>query len=147
MYQQLTSTSVFNLDDVPAIQDFDCNSDECAPNCAPGWEKFDGKCTYTVQPFCRNSSFLMFYWPFERIHIPALTNWRCYWNESVSCLLFGSTAIPGKCYFWSQEKLFWGAAELKCRAMGGHLASVTSSDTHDFLHTHVRKCKRFSESI
>jgi len=72
-------------DDVPSIQDFDCNSDECAPNCAPGWEEFDGKC-----------------------------------------------------YFWSQEKLFWGAAELKCRAMGGHLASVTSSDTHDFLHTHEK---------
>ena len=71
-------------DDVPAIQEVDCSSDECAPNCAPGWEEFNGRC-----------------------------------------------------YFWSQEKLFWGAAELKCQSLGGHLASVTSNDTHDFLYKHV----------
>ena len=57
----------------------------------------------------------------------------------VSCL--------GKCYFWSQEKMFWTAAELKCRDMGGHLASVTSNDTHDYLHMHVRRCKTYLISI
>ena len=44
----------------------------------------------------------------------------------------------GQCYFWSQEKLFWGAAEEKCRSMGGHLASVTSQDVEDFLYQNVR---------
>ena len=53
----------------------------------------------------------------------------------------------GKCYFWSQEKMLWAAAEQKCRHMGGHLASVTSNDTHDFLHMHVRCCKTYLISI
>ena len=44
----------------------------------------------------------------------------------------------GQCYYWSQEKLFWGAAEENCRSMGGHLASVTSQDVEDFLYQNVR---------
>lgn len=48
----------------------------------------------------------------------------------------GWEEFKGQCYFWSQEKLFWGAAEMKCRKLGGHLASVTSQDAHNFLHLH-----------
>ena len=44
----------------------------------------------------------------------------------------------GQCYFWSKKKLVWSAAEKKCRGMGGHLASVTSQDVHDYLHQNVR---------
>jgi len=40
----------------------------------------------------------------------------------------------GQCYYWSQEKLFWGAAEEKCRSLGSHLVSVTSQDVHDYLY-------------
>ena len=43
----------------------------------------------------------------------------------------------GRCYFWSQEKLFWGAAEEKCRDLGGHLASVTTQEIHDYLKLNV----------
>ena len=46
----------------------------------------------------------------------------------------------GQCYLWSQEKLFWGAAEEKCRSLGGHLASVTTQDVQDYLLVNVRKC-------
>ena len=56
------------------------------------------------------------------IHRPPLPGWE---------------EFDGKCYFWSQEKLFWAAAEMKCREMGGHLASVTSNDTHDYLTMNV----------
>ena len=45
----------------------------------------------------------------------------------------------GQCYFWSQEKLFWGAAEEKCRSLGGHLASVTTQDVQDYLLVNVRE--------
>ena len=69
---------------VPVIQEVDCSSDECAPNCAPGWEEFNGRC-----------------------------------------------------YFWSQEKLFWGEAEQRCRGFGGHLASVTSQEEQDYLQHNV----------
>ena len=50
----------------------------------------------------------------------------------------GWEEMNGKCYFWSQEKLFWGAAEEKCRSFGGHLASVTSQDIHDYIQQNVR---------
>ena len=49
----------------------------------------------------------------------------------------GWQLFNGSCYFWSQEKLFWGAAEVKCQSLGGHLASVTSNDMNDFLYKHV----------
>ena len=49
----------------------------------------------------------------------------------------GWEEMNGDCYFWSQEKLFWGAAEEKCRSYGGHLASVTSQDVHDYLQQNV----------
>ena len=50
----------------------------------------------------------------------------------------GWEEMNGQCYFWSQEKLFWGAAEEKCRSFGAHLASVTSQDIHDYLQQNVR---------
>ena len=43
----------------------------------------------------------------------------------------------GQCYFWSQEKLFWGEAEERCRSLGGHLASVTTQGEYDYLLLHV----------
>ena len=43
----------------------------------------------------------------------------------------------GRCYYWSKEKLFWGEAEEKCKSFGGHLASVTSQDVHDYLKDNV----------
>ena len=49
-----------------------------------------------------------------------------------------------QCYLWSQEKLFWGVAEKKCRSLGGHLASVTSQDVNDYLLMNVRKYKTLS---
>ena len=45
----------------------------------------------------------------------------------------------GTCYFWSQDKLFWGAAEEKCRELGGHLASVATE--HNYLRLKVGKIK------
>ena len=38
----------------------------------------------------------------------------------------------GQCYLWSKEKLFWGAAEEKCRSLGGHLASAGWHNLWDF---------------
>ena len=49
----------------------------------------------------------------------------------------------GQCYYWSQEKLFWEEAEVKCRSFGGHLASVTNQDVHDYLHPNVRQDKTY----
>ena len=66
------------------IQEVDCSSDDCTPNCDSDWENFGDKC-----------------------------------------------------YFWSKEKLFWAAAELNCRDQGGHLASVTTQEIHDYLAMHV----------
>ena len=43
----------------------------------------------------------------------------------------------GHCYLWSQEKLFWGEAEQRCRGFGGHLASVTSQEEQDYLQHNV----------
>ena len=71
---------------VSALPEESCNTDDCTVKCDPGWQAFNGSC-----------------------------------------------------YFWSQEKLFWGAAEEKCRELGGHLASVTSEDVHNFLHLNVRQ--------
>ena len=50
----------------------------------------------------------------------------------------GWEEMNGQCYYWSQKKLFWGAAEEKCRSLGGHLASVTSQDIHDYIEQNVR---------
>ena len=43
----------------------------------------------------------------------------------------------GQCYFWSQEKQYWGEAEERCRSHGGHLASVTTQEEYDYLLFHV----------
>ena len=45
--------------------------------------------------------------------------------------------------------MVWAAAEQRCRSMGSHLASVTSQETHDFLHLHVSEEKNtfLSESV
>jgi len=50
----------------------------------------------------------------------------------------GWEKFSDKCYFWSKESLFWSEAELKCQSLGGHLASVTSNNTHDYLHLHEK---------
>ena len=63
---------------------------------------------------------------------------KCEGSCVVSCPPGWEEREGGHCYFWSQEKLFWGAAEEKCRSMDGHLASVTSQDVHDYLHLNVR---------
>ena len=47
----------------------------------------------------------------------------------------------GTCYFWSQDKLFWGAAEERCRELGGHLASVTTEKEHNYLRLKVGEIK------
>ena len=43
----------------------------------------------------------------------------------------------GHCYLFSQERLFWGEAEERCRHLGGHLASITSQEEHDYLQYNV----------
>ena len=63
----------------------------------------------------------------------------CSSDKCTSSCDSGWEEFDNKCYFWSQDKLLWAAAELKCQSLGGHLASVTSDDTHDYLHLHVRK--------
>ena len=47
----------------------------------------------------------------------------------------------GTCYFWSQDKLFWGAAEERCRELGGHLATVTTEKEHNYLRLKVGEIK------
>jgi len=58
----------------------------------------------------------------ECVELNCSPGWKGYWEE-----------MNGQCYYWSQEKLFWGSAEEKCRSLGGHLASVTSQDIHDYI--------------
>ena len=58
---------------------------------------------------------------------------RCQNNNCTSNCTYPWEEKDGQCYLWSQEKLFWGAAEEKCRSLGGHLASVTSQDVQDYL--------------
>ena len=57
----------------------------------------------------------------------------CSTDDCTSSCDPGWQKLGDKCYFWSQEKLFWAAAELKCRTLGGHLASVTTQEIHDYL--------------
>ena len=59
-------------------------------------------------------------------------------NCTSNCADPGWVEREGRCYYWSQEKLFWRAAEEKCRSMSSHLVSVTSQDVHDYLHLNVR---------
>ena len=58
-------------------------------------------------------------------------------NQSTSKLPPNFTIRLSQVKVVRQEKLFWAAAEVKCREMGGHLASVTSNDTHDYLTMNV----------
>ena len=37
------------------------------------------------------------------------------------------------CFFWSKERLSWTDAEEFCSKLGGHLASVTSNATNDYI--------------
>ena len=53
----------------------------------------------------------------------------------------------GKCYLWSQEKLFWAAAELKCRSINSHLTSVTTKKIHDYLKQDVSENYVFMKSL
>ena len=48
----------------------------------------------------------------------------------------------GQCYFWSQEKQYWGEAEERCRSLGGHLASVTTQEEYDYLMLNVRNIEK-----
>ena len=65
---------------------------------------------------------------------------RCKTGECTTTCTNPWEEKDGQCYLWSQEKLFWGAAEEKCRSLGGHLASVTTQNVHDYLLVNVRKC-------
>ena len=38
------------------------------------------------------------------------------------------------CYLWNTDMKNWTAAEDFCQQAGGHLASVTSSSTNDYIH-------------
>ena len=50
----------------------------------------------------------------------------------------------GKCYFFSEEKWSWVAAEEECkRNHGSHLASVTDQQTDDFLARTLNKGDNF----
>ena len=37
------------------------------------------------------------------------------------------------CFFWSKERLSWTDAEEFCSSQGGHLASVTSNATNEYI--------------
>ena len=39
----------------------------------------------------------------------------------------------GHCYLWGDKMLSWDAAEEFCQKEGGHLASVTSESTNDYI--------------
>ena len=47
------------------------------------------------------------------------------------------------CYLWSSEKKNWTAAEDFCLQEGGHLASVTSIATNDFVLEGMRGLSQF----
>ena len=38
-----------------------------------------------------------------------------------------------RCFYWSQETKSWNDAEESCKEKGGHLASVTSTATNDYI--------------
>ena len=59
----------------------------------------------------------------------------------------GWEKFDGKCYLWSQEKLFWAAAELKCRSINSHLTSVTTKKIHDYLKQDVSENYVFMKSL
>ena len=67
-------------------------------------------------------------------------------NQSTSKLPPNFTIRLSQVKVVRQEKLFWAAAEVKCREMGGHLASVTSNDTHDYLTMNVRLIIHLNQS-
>ena len=43
------------------------------------------------------------------------------------------------CYFWSTESKSWDEAEQFCKEEGGHLASVTSNATDDYIEAKLKE--------
>jgi len=66
--------------------------------------------------------------------VPAIQKIDCSSDKCTTRCDPGWEEFNEKCYFWSREGLFWAEAELRCQSLGGHLASVTSNDTHDYLY-------------
>ena len=71
--------------------------------------------------------------------VPTIQELDCSSDECTPKCDFAWEKSGDRCYFWSQEKLFWGEAEKKCRDLGGHLASVTTQEIHDYLKLNVSK--------
>ena len=54
-------------------------------------------------------------------------------KECVEDCKAGWEANGEHCYFWSISKAIWDAAERTCEHQGGHLASVTSNATNQYI--------------
>ena len=58
---------------------------------------------------------------------------RCNKSECVETCKQNWEENGSRCYFWSTEQKSWWEAEDFCKEEGGHLASVTSNATNDYI--------------
>ena len=57
-------------------------------------------------------------------------------NCEASCVVScppGWERKGGRCYLWSDDSKNWLEAEKTCKKSGGHLASVTDQNIHDYM--------------